>query len=141
MVKYIQKNTSPTEYMERRKASFGIFLKSDSVLMYRRESSEEFFPEYWSFPGGYLEDEESYEQALVREVKEETGMDVEKYKELHKTSLELGNIHFDIRYYVCDFKGKMRPEKGTELKFFKLDDTKGMNLIPVDKEALSLLLV
>lgn len=127
--------------MEIRKAAFGIFLNSNKVLMYKRRPTEEFYPGYWSFPGGYVEDGETYEQALLREVKEETGMTVRRYKRLLETFLEIGDIHFSIVYYVCEFAGKMRVEEGTELKFFKLEDTKKMNLIPVDKKAIIQLLV
>lgn len=53
----------------------GGWIKNDhgEVLLQKRSQTEE----DWGFPGGILELGESYEEAAVREVKEETGLDVE----------------------------------------------------------------
>ena len=43
------------------------------VLIGKREGSH---APYWSIPGGYHEPGESFEDAAIREVKEETGLDI-----------------------------------------------------------------
>ena len=43
------------------------------ILIGKREGSH---APYWSIPGGYLEAGESFEEAAIREVKEETGLDI-----------------------------------------------------------------
>ena len=43
------------------------------VLIGKREGSH---APYWSIPGGYLEAGETFETAAIREVKEETGLDI-----------------------------------------------------------------
>lgn len=53
--------------------SAGIVLHNDSLLvMFRRKNGRE----YYTFPGGMIEEEESPEAAVVREIKEETTIDI-----------------------------------------------------------------
>ena len=66
----------------------GILIENQKILLVKQEVTEK---RHWSLPGGKLEPGESLEQCLVREIKEETGLDI-SVKEL---------------LYVCDrmYKG------------------------------------
>ena len=56
-----------------RKAARGIIIRGDKILvMYRNKQGVEYF----TLVGGRVGDDETIEQALVREVKEETSLDV-----------------------------------------------------------------
>jgi mutator protein MutT len=56
----------------------GILIEDGKILLVKQELVEQ---THWSFPGGALEFGETIEQCLVREMKEETGLDI-KVKEL-----------------------------------------------------------
>jgi len=53
----------------------GMLLKDGEVLMARRSAHRKSYPSVWSFPGGHVEAGETNEQALVRELKEEIGVE------------------------------------------------------------------
>lgn len=55
-------------------------LDSDKVLIVRRSQEETFLPGYYELPGGKVEFGESPEQALKREIKEETNLEIEVIK-------------------------------------------------------------
>jgi 8-oxo-dGTP pyrophosphatase MutT (NUDIX family) len=40
---------------------------------------------FWNFPGGHVEEDETPEEACIREVKEETGLDAEIVRVLRRT--------------------------------------------------------
>jgi 8-oxo-dGTP diphosphatase len=48
----------------------------DKFLLLKRSPQAKVFPRHWDFPGGKLEHGENFKEALAREVKEETSLDV-----------------------------------------------------------------
>lgn len=64
------------------------------LLIHRRKEGDE----YWVVPGGGVEEGETLEQGLVREVKEETSLDIKKYS-LIATFKENEIEHY---FYKCE---------------------------------------
>ena len=50
-----------------------VFIRQDDALLLVRQS---YGKRYWSLPGGVVEANETLDQAAIREVKEETGLDI-----------------------------------------------------------------
>jgi 8-oxo-dGTP diphosphatase len=59
------------------KAVAAVIKKDDKVLILQRSSDEAWGPDLWELPSGKKELLEGINESLVREVKEETGLDVE----------------------------------------------------------------
>ena len=53
-------------------AAFVFIRKEDSILLVKQSYGEQ----YWSLPGGVMEAGESIDLAAIREVREETGLDI-----------------------------------------------------------------
>ena len=84
----------------------------------------------WSFPGGHLDFGETVFATAKREVKEETGLDVDEFK-LISVYDELRYIKTDNKHYLglgvkAEYKGGeptiMEPNKCREWKWYNLDD-------------------
>lgn len=94
---------------------------------------------FWVIPGGKVEWGESLEQAGVRELKEETNLDVEIVKFIGWK--EIINIKDDYHRYVFFFLGKLKNEQInikptddiSEVRFFSADEIK--NLDPLAESA------
>jgi len=65
----------PTITPEPTRGVVAVLQDDDKYLMICRAAGET-APGWWCFPGGAIEDGETEEQALVREVREEVGLDV-----------------------------------------------------------------
>ena len=65
----------PSNSKARPHLGIGVILVNPAghILIGKREGSH---APYWSIPGGYLETGETFETAAIREVKEETGLDI-----------------------------------------------------------------
>jgi 8-oxo-dGTP diphosphatase len=59
------------------KATVGAVVEQEGKILLQLRNHEPFY-DHWCIPGGHIEFGESVEDAIAREVKEETGLNVEK---------------------------------------------------------------
>ncbi|MFW9922946.1 MAG: NUDIX domain-containing protein [Candidatus Thorarchaeota archaeon] len=86
----------------------GILFKDNKIILIRRGGRT--FHGYWALPGGILEEGESVEQTLLREMKEELGVDV--------TPIEILGVYSDKNrdprehtisvVFICEFQGSLQ---------------------------------
>lgn len=90
-----------------RHRAVAITLHDDQLLvMYRRNTQE-----YFVFPGGGIDDGELPEQATIREMREETSIDVLIDRLLYKATHSNGDVHY---FYSCVYKqGEPHIQEGT----------------------------
>ena len=73
--------------MKNRKRAFAAIIRDNHILMVRVVNG---IKEFWTLPGGGLEDGETYEDAVVREVLEEVNLKVTVVKHLFTDTFENG---------------------------------------------------
>jgi 8-oxo-dGTP diphosphatase len=66
----------------------GIIFHQGKMLIVKRSDDDEFGASTWEFVGGKVEFDEELEAALIRETKEETGIDISVDKLLYATSFQ-----------------------------------------------------
>ena len=76
--------------------SICIIKKKNKILITKRPSHK-FFGEFWEFPGGKLESNETFEEAAARELYEELGIRI-NIKNLK--SLEILNHSYDKKNFI-----------------------------------------
>ena len=72
-----------------------LVIKDNKILLIHRFK---YGDEYWVIPGGGVEDKESLEESLKREVREETSLDLISFELLGSNEHE-GHIHY---FYKCE---------------------------------------
>jgi 8-oxo-dGTP diphosphatase len=83
----------------------GVVLRDGLVLLVHRPAYDD-----WSFPKGKLEDGETWEQAAVREVEEETGLRCEAGEELGRTHYAVQKGPKEVRYFRMSCTGEGRAQ-------------------------------
>ena len=82
-----------------------IFVRDGSVLLVRRSAHRKAYPSTWSFPGGHVEPGETLEQALIREIGEETTVHPIEFEKLAMIADPIDpNIAYHM-FVVTDWKG------------------------------------
>ncbi len=112
-------------------AADGIVLDKGKILLVKR--GKEPFKGMWAFPAGHVEFNETVEEAVMREVKEETGISVVPqllvgvYSNPKRDPRQIVTIA-----YICFVKGRKRKPKGRddaeEAKWFDVKEAMNMKL-------------
>jgi len=89
----------------------------------------------WEFPGGKIEAGERPETALIRELKEELGIDVAEscVAPLTFASHAYSDFHLLMPLYVCRrWKGQVQAMEGQVLKWVRAKDMRSYPMPPAD---------
>ena len=107
-------------------AAMGILYNEEKgLLLERRSDTGE-----WCTPGGAIELGETLEEALRREIKEETNLDIRNPKlydikaNVHMVYPNKDEVYYtDIVYEINEFEGELKhDEESRELAFFRLNE-------------------
>lgn len=111
----------------------------DSRYLVARRAPHKSLAGKWEFPGGKPEPGESDEVALVREIREELGIEIRVVR--HFDTSVTGDI--ELACYVSELVGP-EPSKSTdhdELRWLKEDELSGLDWSEADKPALKRILI
>ena len=100
-----------------KQTSIAIIIKNEKVLLEKRKDTEDNYAGLYALPGGHMKEQETPEQALVREIKEELNIEITKYKKLlpvpdiDPTS---GKEYIHHTFLIQEWKGEIKETKEQE---------------------------
>jgi len=93
---------------KKRKSARGIILKDDNIILIHRIKENK---EYYVYPGGGVEEGETNEQCVSREIKQELGIEIKILKYLYRLEEEK-SIEY---YFLCEYlSGEIGSGSGPE---------------------------
>jgi 8-oxo-dGTP diphosphatase len=109
------------------------------VLVARRPEGKQ-FAGLWEFPGGKIEVGETPEASLIRELKEELGIDTQSacLAPLSFVSHAYDDFHLLMLLYVCrKWQGSAQPLDAAALKWVRPRDLRNLGMPPADAPLIS----
>jgi 8-oxo-dGTP pyrophosphatase MutT (NUDIX family) len=116
--------------------SRALIIDKEKVLLLHRFKNGK---EYFVLPGGHIEENETEEEALIREIKEETNLDIQVDKKLWSLFNQFDDTKYHV-FLVTKFSGNLKlggPElkKGSKdnvflLEWHDLKNVEKLNFVP-----------
>lgn len=131
--------------IKREFASIILIDEENKVLLNYRDKQRKHMPDMWAFFGGKIESEESVEEALRRETKEELDYNLREPQFLIETKNtwvkeegeELHIMHVFIEYINENDKSSLKLLEGSDWGWFDIDDALKLNILDVNIESLN----
>ncbi|MCK5282867.1 MAG: NUDIX hydrolase [Nanoarchaeota archaeon] len=81
----------------------GIVTNNNKLLILKKSPNDRNYPNHWSFCSGFVKEFEAGEDTVLREIKEETGLDAEitKQGELIKVEDKTNGKNWAILTFIC----------------------------------------
>ena len=112
-----------------RHVSYWIMNKKGEILLQKRSANKPRNPNKWAKTGGHVDSGEDVKEAILREIKEEIGIDIPKKQveilEIHK-SKDSNNKYFVYNFlFIVDYKIEdyiLQKEEVAEVKYVTIED-------------------
>ena len=76
-------------------------IKKDDFYLLAKRNKEKYMGLKWEFPGGKVEKDESFEEALSREILEELNVNIEIHNKVAEERFQDDEINIVLHYYIC----------------------------------------
>lgn len=80
-----------------------IVIINDKILVTQRSEKMK-LPLKWEFPGGKLEENETEEQCIIREILEEINIEIEIVKRLSDSIFDYGTFKINLIPFIANYK-------------------------------------
>lgn len=118
----------------------GFIRKGDLILVGQRPEHNSLAGQ-WEFPGGKIEKDESPEEALQRELREELGIEAEVGDLKLSTTQSYGDVNILILFYeILFWKGEPKPKHHMMIEWIHPEELKSRAIPEANKKILNRIL-
>lgn len=116
-----------------------VVARAGSVLLCQRHDTPH-LPLLWEFPGGKVDDGETPQAALERELREELGVDSVVARQIADIRHRYSEKRVRIRFYVAHIDGEPRAIVHRELRWVPVDELRDYEVPPANAPVVRMLI-
>ena len=131
----ISNDLPPLPYLKTIMVSAVLLLDADNRILLAQRPAGKSMAGLWEFPGGKVEQGETPEYALIRELNEELGImtGVDCLQPVTFASHSYDDFHLLMPVFACrTWKGIVQPQEGQTLKWVSKQDLNKYSMPPAD---------
>ena len=130
-----------------KQVAVGVIMNNGHVLACQRKR-DGIYPLKWEFPGGKLENSEAPEAAVVRELREELGIDAVVDRQFHRQEWVYTSVQadtrtegaFDVFYFLIrSFDGKPVNRAFEDIRWVTPGELESMDILEGNRDAVEIL--
>jgi 8-oxo-dGTP diphosphatase len=109
----------------------GVLMRGKKLLILRRKPDDDTYPGVWDCVGGHLKDEETAEDCMIREAKEESGLTVRIVRA--GSPIEFSDQYgraIALPFILGSRSGKVSLTEHSEYRWVSLEDLKNYDVVP-----------
>ena len=115
-------------------------IKKDNSYLIAQRNKNKYMGMKWEFPGGQVEPNETFHEALSREIQEELSIDINVGEKIAEEKYNDDQIDIILHYYLCSEKnGTMRLNEHESIAWIEKKDFDKYAFVKGDGNVLSLL--
>ncbi len=115
-------------------------IKKDNLYLIVQRNRNKYMGLKWEFPGGKVEPNETFHEALSREIHEELDININVYEKIAEEKYKDDEIDIILHYYLCSEKsGTTRLNEHENIAWIEKKDFNEYDFVEGDGNVLSLL--
>lgn len=110
----------------------GIIVQGNKILVTQRSEKMK-LPLKWEFPGGKIEENETAEQCILREIKEELNLEIDILKRLSSSPYDYGTFKINLIPFIAKYQnGVIKLAEHKDFKWIEAKELLSLDWAPAD---------
>jgi len=115
-------------------------IKNNNLYFIAQRNRNKHFAYYWEFPGGKVDNQETFENALKREIKEELSINIAVLKHIASEKHKDEKIDVNVHYFLCELLNEnIILSEHENMKWLPKNDLKQFKMAPGDSKIIKYL--